>query len=750
MLTYKLIQNIMKKNIPYKVFDNYIIRTPILPFKIFENLTAENSISDIQFNEISNNKIILEAIFISSPQFYNELLKWKTNQNKNKEVNEKTKYTLLKYISRMSSRCTPFGLFAGCSLGKFDSETEIVLQQADFNNRHSRLDMDYLVSLSQELAKNEKIKKQLLFYPNSSIYNIQDKIRFIQYQYINGKRINHIVAVNTNRIISKAIVKAKKGISIHNLVEALSIPGFKKEEIYLFVEKLIENQILINELEPKVTGAEFLNQIIDTLKTKKNIDDIIILLEEINTKTNALDTTMSNEIEKYEQIKKSIISTHINFDEKCLFQTDLIIKPLKNTLSKKNIPTIFKALSFLNKITIASDYYTLTDFKNNFTERYEEREVSLSKALDIENGIGYSQNKNSTGLNPLIDDLNLSSNYENEILKIELNKIENIFKDILSVSYKKEEYSIKLNDSYFHDLNENWNDLPATFSAMIEIIIIDGVQKIKFANCGGSSAANLLARFAYGDTQINNFIKQIIKKEETLNKSKILAEIVHLPESKVGNVLLRPSFRKYEVPYLAMASVPQKNIIPIDDLFLSVRNNKIYLRSKIKNKEILPRLSSAHNYFNNALPIYNFLGDLQNQGTRPTLSLDLEQLTDFYSFIPRIEYDDIIFCEAMWNLKNKDLKLLYNTIKSDEQLMESVNQFRKERMIPKFVTLSENDNQLLINLENLTSIKMFLNTVKNKKQFKLLEFLHSEDGIVKNAEPNEFYTNQFILSFYKE
>ena len=61
-----------------------------------------------------------------------------------KEGDKKCKIetSLVKYISRMSTRCTPFGLFATCSIGKIDETT-----QFDITNdvgRCTRLDMYYL------------------------------------------------------------------------------------------------------------------------------------------------------------------------------------------------------------------------------------------------------------------------------------------------------------------------------------------------------------------------------------------------------------------------------------------------------------------------------------------------------------------------------------------------------------------------------------------------------------------------------
>ena len=121
----------------------------------------------------------------------------------------------------MSSRSTPFGLFAGISCGEIADKTNIDLPDISDNKRNLRLDMNYLVSLAIELSKIPEIKKQLKFYPNTSLYPVDDKLRYIEYEYIKSKRVHNIVAVDNSEYLENILKLAEKGKKIEQLSESL-------------------------------------------------------------------------------------------------------------------------------------------------------------------------------------------------------------------------------------------------------------------------------------------------------------------------------------------------------------------------------------------------------------------------------------------------------------------------------------------------------------------------------------------------
>lgn len=740
----------MNKNNPYECFPNFVLRTPLLSYNFYKNLTCDDSISDDVFKDLLKKTKIKEAIFLATPVLFEELQKWLNNELTDLKKIEKLKFSLLKYISRMSSRCTPFGMFAGCVVGKIDVETRIILDDISNNGRHTRLDMNYLVALSQNLVKIENIKKQILFFPNSSIYKSGSQLRYVEYEYISGVRQHHIMAVDDSIYLQKILKASEKGILVKDIINLLVDSNNSLDEVTDFVEELILSQILISELEPSASGPEFLDHIKYILLKLNDTQVQLNIINYVETKLSEIDNHIGNNPSDYIEISNRINELETEFDIKYLFQTDVILKTKSNLLNHSIVDSVKQGLSLFNKISLPPKETLLNNFKEAFYERFEDREVPLSLALDVEIGIGYIQNQDSLDINPLIDDIILPNNVKlNYIRDIKWSKTHSIFQKKLTEAFANNNFCINLTDKDFEELEEDWTDLPDTISAIVEIVILNGKEKILINSAGGSSSANLFGRFCHGDDILKNYTQSITNLERDMNKAKIIAEINHLPESRVGNILMRPVFREYEIPYLAKSILSNDKQLKIENLSLSIKNQKyLYLRSNNYNREVIPRLSNSHNYTSNSLPIYHFLCDMQTQNKRAGIGLDLGPFVNEYDFIPRIEYKNLILSEATWNLKKIDIEHFFRLEENDSELFKELRLFRENKKIPQYIMLIEGDNELLINLENLISIKMFLNTVKSRLNFKVKEFLFYEEGIVRSLDDNEYFTNQIVLSFY--
>ncbi|WP_036675122.1 lantibiotic dehydratase family protein [Pedobacter heparinus] len=643
----------MKKTNPYLPFEQFVYRSPLLPFNTFIQHLTEISASEERFKNLLSNKIIWEAIYLASPVLFEELLKYLQKGLPDKKEEERIKYSMVRYLGRMSTRCTPFGLFAGCSVGRFNEQTTIALNKTEQYQRHTRLDMTYLCALAQELAGSPEVKPYFRYFSNTSIYRFGDKIRYVEYFYRSTRRIHRISAVDYSEYLDKILREASQGRKINELAELIVDDEISMEDASAFIDELINSQLLVNEMEPSVTGKEFLYQAIQkfeeiekTIPGKKEyISGSLQLLKQVSKVLEDIDkNVIGNTLHLYGDITSEIKRFKTTFEPKYLFQTDMIKPADTSFLGRDVIDDLKGAIEFFNKITAKPGETNLSKFREAFRDRYEDREMPLLQVLDNEAGIGYTQAGSTGDINPLVDDLMIPQPGSSNGNKVIWSGLQSILLKKYIEAKTTNQYTIELSDKEFEHLTTQWNDLPLTISAMFRIVQDDkNGRTVYMKTAGGSSAANLLGRFCYADKRIEEHVLDITQKEEELNPDVIFAEIAHLPESRTGNILLRPVLRPYEIPYLAKPGVEKDYQIALSDLMVSVRNGRILLRSKRLNKEIIPRLSSAHNYSFKAMPVYHFLCDMQVQNGRSAVGFNWGTLANEHNWLPRVKYIIIHF-----------------------------------------------------------------------------------------------------------
>jgi thiopeptide-type bacteriocin biosynthesis protein len=690
-----------------------IVRHALHPFHIWA-----------QTLQIPLHPTFKEALFVASPGLLAEVTK---TLDENTEPDGKLQKSLLKYHIRSCTRCTPYGLFAGLHTAPVSvQETQVIIKNEP--TAKLRLDMDYLVNVYHDLCKDDTLTKELTYYPNSSLYKIANKWRYHEFRTLNKRTVFHLVHIDDNIVLSILIKAATMGISYTRCLQAITEFGFDESEAKQYIDELIQSQVLINELYPNVSGEEYQTVLFEKLSTFERYKN---LPAEVNG------ILFSNEsiITKTAQVKQ-LLTTYFNtaINESRFIQVDTLKQATQATIND-SIPTqILEAAEVLNKLTpFDESQNTLTKFKKAFYERYEEAEVPLLEVLDTDIGINY---KNA------ISETEYRSSNKNNMLWDVFAK----FKLELYVKAQKQNLQqITITDEDVKAFKTPNHPLPDTFAFMGELIKDGDTTKIVWSGIS-NNASILPGRFGHLDESIKNLCIKLAQHEEALQPDKVFAEIVHISEGRLGNILTRPHYRKYEIPYLAMSTLPIINQIQVNDLMVSVRNDKVVLRSKRLNREVLPRMANAHNYAAMGLPIYHFLCDLQHQGIKGYIGWNWGFLGN-EPFLPRITYKNHILCPAYWNIPSTKLKPLLK-LKPEEQTLKFA-EIKNELQLPEKVYLSEGDNELLLDFNNPLCIEIVLDASKKSNQLKLTECLFTNDNLLVKDEKGNGYTNEIIIPFVK-
>ncbi len=723
---------------PFIPFREYCLRTPSLKIGFLEGLFSSVTI-DSSLKETLKIPFIKEALYLASPEFYKQTELWASDAIKDNKKANRIKYTLLKYLTRMSTRCTPFGLFAGCSIGEIGAKTLLNVKDNIFIDKDTRFDMHFLVALAQAFSKREVIKRQLKYYPNSTIYRLGDRYRYVEYTYENKKRVHSIESVAYSEYLEELLAKAALGTTFNELLAYLKNEGFDENESENFINELIENQILINELAPTVTGKDFLKVLSDKISVlevayeEQTIVDNLVRFQEQLSQGNL------QNLEVYHEVAAFISTLKVDFEPKYLFQTDAYPEFDENELSGGIIRKVQLGLRVLNKISSSEKNVNLERFKKEFNKRYEHQSVPLLELMDIESGLGYGNTQ--VQATPFLDDIKIPVKATKHTQP--LTPFQELLFEKLQKNAQKERLHIEITDNDLEKFTEDWEDAPETLSVLTEIVETQQGQKI-IMDVAGANAARLLARFALGNKAIGELVARIVSKEKELQPKVLLAEIVHIPESRTGNILRRPHLRTYEIPCLGFSDLPKRQQIALSNILVSVKGDAIVLRCKVTGKRIVPKLSNAHNFNANPLPVYKFLCDVQYQNVSGYYFSWGSFLNEML-FLPRVTYKDIIFAKARWIIKDKDLKDLKVCFQEGNKIQKTTA-WKEALRMPNKVELVEGDNTLLIDFASDWSVNLLYNSIKNRKEFTLQEVLSEEMPIVKSE--TGCYKNEFVFSFY--
>lgn len=723
------------QNVDYEFFKTGLLRIPFFPFNYLQLIDKLDSILSLQ--------AFKEAIYIASPSLFEEVY-IKKNRS------EKVILSLLKYYIRACTRCTPYGLFAGCTTVKMGYNSQIEIQPETECKTYSRIDMEYLCDIIRTLEEDTAIKQKLRYHVNTTLYYAFKSVRYIKYIVSNYKRQYTFIEIELSEYLDIIIQSASKHPqTIDSLANKIISSDITLEDAKIFVNELIEEQILISELEPSVAGEDLIYQIIHKLNNihchNTTIGNAQSLLSQCD------DATIGNHIELYEKILP-LLRNQCFFSGKNWLHVDCKFATKSNIIGKEIYETVKNGIFALERLSPWEEDEVLKSFKDAFYKRYEEQEIPLFTALDPQTGIGFGPWGELQGdTYPLISDLAIGSKPKTQSFSVKISPLTKMLIQKYENCLKNNLNTIDITDDDLKSFEKIDVECSSNLLYVIaRVIDLNGKESptIYMEGAYGTSAANLLSRFEYLDNDIKELVNEITKREEEFYPDKIVAEIAHLPEDRIGNIQMHPQNRKYEIDYMSNPHYSSSEVVSIgvEDILISVPLGKrVILRSKKYNKIIIPRLTTAHN-FRNGLPIYYFLSTVQHQDER-SLHFSWGNYFESKFFLPRVTYKNIILSSARWYFKYSDLPDSKN--QSFEKFYEDFTRWRKLKNIPNIVQIVEFDNKLMIDFTNILTTKLFIDNLK-KKGICILEeclFQDVKDPLVRRED--NYFTNELILCLSK-
>ena len=736
----------------------FVLRTPLLPASILAEFAAEGGISAMAdrpdrpdrpdarafdrwlaserdreraaLHAVVARSDVREALYVASPSLFDSLDAWRAAPDSAR--GRAVEAAVFRYVQRMSARPTPFGLFAGTTLGAIADRTVLVLEPQDRYRRHTRLDCDYLERATEALSHDPELRARLVFEPNTSIYRAGGRLRFVEPRRSELGRTHVLAAVDAVPALLVALAAARGGQPRAAVAAAVTRddPEIAAGEALEFVDELVQAGLLVPRLAPGVTGPEPIHGVIAEL----GVHPAAEALRAAHGELEALDARgIGQPPSAYHAVSRALAGAVTG--EPPRFQVDLVKPGRQVALGGEVLAELQRGIAVLARLDMGERSGIARAFARAFSRRFEDEEVPLPIALDPELGVGLGDGADEDASSVLA-----GQRFDAPEVARTWSARDQQLLELLAGAPGRAPRVVELDDRLCQALEPrpatpapSWFCAVATLHAASSSALGRGEFQLELAGFRGPSGVNAFGRFCHGDPELTAWVERHLRAEEAERPDAVFAEIVHWPEGPIGNVIARPVLRGHEIVFLARSGAPAEHQILLDDLWVSVRAGRIVLRSRRLGREVVPRLTSAHS---TGLPrnvsAYRLLGELAGQGKTSIFSWSWGALARA-PVLPRVATGRIVLSPAQWNL-TADQRQALDAPETPAARLRALCRLRTELALPRHVALVDVDQFLPVDLDSVLSADAFLHAVRRKRSVVLVEHLGAHAGAADAPE----------------
>lgn len=673
------------ENLKTIIKDDFYLRIPRFSTDVYN---IYHGINDDEIMKFYKNKFS-EEILVESKDFF------KSCELKIQDT-KKLANTLRKYIIRSSTRCTPFGLNAAVLHGRFEKNSNLIIDTNKYQ-KDANIDYQWYIALVDLLEK--KIGKNLNVILNNTIEINENWIinRWID-SYKNNLITGESIVLNNTNALKKIFYKIKDNFfSLNYLINYLKsiYPNVDSEIIESFLRELLDNQIIVSDLKINTLSSRDLKILINKLERYKCdnfiVQELLMISELLEVYNN---TSLGQGTEIYLKLinlmKKLVKSdnyicvdlynnTHINLDYK-----------LKDDLNQY----INLLISFSNECGYEKEYF------DKFIDHFGNQAVSVYKAFDNCLGIGL----------PVRRKFAKDEKYD----KLEKYIIEN-YSDSIDLNNLMK--TIKSNE------NLQLSSVELSFNY---VKISDKPYLICNQLLGSNQAYKIMGRF-----------QRFKSNYSILDHNETLVEIVYFPKKcKISNVLNCNTSAKYYLEYGSHYDIDNMERIYLDDIYIVPLGNKLKFINKKTNQSIKFIVSNMVNV-SFMPPLLQALLIISENGNTNLFNLFvmLNRIFSNHSMRPEIKYNNIILQTRTIHISEKDnVKISPKNIRS----------FLRSN----YVLCGNNDNYMLLDLKEKSNIDILNKLLKTEKVLNIKESFYDEKNNSLVDEYDKSYLSEFIFEVF--
>lgn len=629
----------------------------------------------------------------------------------------KLAYSLYKYVSRMSTRCTPFGLMATVTPMPIGSRQDLELKvPVDI---HARLD-NHQVGRLAEYFRSKMLAGELAGYrvrACNTLVAIGSNLHQVMRTTTKTGNAYSLVNVDATPEILTVVSLASQWRAVEDLLAAsVSALECTKDEARDFIHLLLERQILRTEVELVVTSGNCFNALLAVAARIPQLSadacEFAPLAARLSSRI-SFDEFLRADLQA--EAKAAISAVLPSDEERHWIHADAYRSDASATIAEATLEPVIEDLTRLAPY-LWTENQQLADFTQAFLKRYGGAEVPLLEALDADVGIPIGPQRRVAS--PLLRSAIAPEQYRDTAMRWSPWDQLMLEKTLVARESGLQEIELLAEDlekfrSFASLPSQAFDDTWSLHMSLLQQDGGDGRPRILYHGMHGSSALSVIGRFTEGDPRLLEMARKLADREQQRSPGD-LAELAHAPQGRLANICTRPRLRRHEIAYGPGGSDAEGDeAIACADLRLRVEAGRLRLRSVRTGRDVHPRLASAHNTSGHNLPVYQFLAMLQRESGW-FRGIQRAALFETIRFQPRIRHGSVILQLASWTINGTEIRRL-TAESSTEKALSVLADFRMERGLPQHITLAEGDHVLEVDLDCPLSSLTFLAEIGDKR-----------------------------------
>lgn len=676
----------------YQPLEFAVVRAPLLPVETYLCLHQRERLFDWL-----DDPRVRRAVAAGSVSFLQALERHEQSPTTTKDPG-RLNGKLLRYLIRMSTRPTPYGLFAGSASVRVAERTDLSIQTT-CGGSHTRPDMAWLMDLVATAESDPAIRRQLHVTRNPLIRHDGDRVALAERMPGGHGDRKQPVSIRATGVVTLALDLAKDGIGYGALADHLlgATPRATPEKVEKLLTELWEQTFLLTDLRPPLTSSSPAEYVLQRLAPIEDAAPLRTKLEGFLRAAAAWDRAPHAESGAAFRTMLACAEGAQADANAALFQTDMRLS-IHGRLGVIVAHEAARAAELLLRLSpTPRGLSSLAAYRSAFVARYgTEREVPVLELLDPHRGLGHPSAHGHAFVGP---DGPRADARSRTLLALATSALHGRQR----VVHLDAQTLARLETS---DLRPEQAPASLDVNLLIAAQSAAAIDAGEFTavmgpNLGAWAAGRNFGRFAHLQPVEDgrDLLASVARIEQSRHfPDDVCAELVFMPAHvRSANVAIRPTIRSHEIVFGVSPGVAPGKVIPLDELVVGVATDRFYVRWTRAGKRV--RVVSGHmlNDFS-APPVAQFLLQISFDGQVPFTSFDWGPAEGF-PFLPRVQVGRLVLRPAEWRFWTESVA---------PDAPQSFAKWAAAWDVPRYVSLAFGDNRLILDVEQPDHVAQLL------------------------------------------